>query len=260
MVADINPQDTVAKYTPRQSDMVDAAAAATRIAEQQMRSNPIENAVVTKGLTRFVGNYGSDFAWFGEITPYDLNLEDDFGNNMPQRGIVFVRDDPQHNSAFAMYDWNPQVGVPLRQRVSMHDADGKVVYEEGAAGGRGFPDQPLIMYQRETIDAAGVSVGADTIQYSGAGNLTGRRVDFQASWAAVGTVTVSAYLKLQGGGVTITTPTVVQSGAQNFLYDSIDVGTIFDATDFINIEWHAWRSAGTGTFFPRIYRCRTYSP
>jgi hypothetical protein len=116
------------------------------------------------------------------------------------------------------------------------------------------------MYQRDIIDPAGVSVGSDSIQYSGAGNLTGRRVDFQASWAASGTVTVSAYLRLTGGGVTINTATVVQVGAQNFLYDSIDVGTIFDVSDFVQIEWHAWRSAGTGTFFPRIYRCRTYSP
>lgn len=259
MVADVNPQDTVARLTPRATDLVDAIANAERIAAGSLRSNPMENAVVTQGLTRFVGNYGGDFAWFGEFFPPDQNLIDDFGNLQPQRGISFVRDDPQHNSAFAMYDWNPQPGVPLRQKVSMHDADGKVTYQEGVNGGRAFPDTPLIMYQRETIDPNGITLGSDTVMYSGSGNLTGRKVDFHASWASVGTVTVSAYLQLTGGGVTVQTPTVVQSGAQNFIYTGLDVGTIFDASDFVQVEWHAWRSAGTGSFFPRIYRCRTYS-
>jgi hypothetical protein len=256
-LVDVNPADSVARYTPRQADLVDAVAAAKRIADQQMRSNPVEDAVVVRGLTRFQGNYGGDFAWFGEFLPYDQNLVDEFGDKMPQRGISFVRDDPQGNSAFAMYDWNPQPGVPLRQRVVMHDADGKVMWQEGVNGGRAFPDTPIVMYQRENIEA-GVTLGGDTVLWSGEGNLTGTRVDFRAGWAAIGTVTVSAYLRISGGGVTVTTPTVVQSGAQNFFYD-LDVEAIFDVADFVNVEWHMWRSAGTGSFIPRIYRCRTYS-
>jgi hypothetical protein len=257
-VVDVNPADTISRHTPRQTDLVDAVAAAARIADQQMRSNPMEDATVVRGLTRFRGNYGVNFAWFGEFSPADQNLTDEFGNEMPQRGVVFQRDDPQGNIAFAMYDWDPQAGVPLRQKIVMHDADGKVMLQEGRNGGRAFPDTPIVMYQRETIDPSGITLGSDTTVWSGDGNLTGTRIDFRAAWAAAGTVTVSSYLRISGGGVTINTATVVQSGAQNFFYD-VDIEAIFDVADFVQIEWHAWRSAGTGSFYPRIYRCRTYS-
>jgi len=259
-LVDVDPRSLSAPYTPRESTVVDAVAETRRIADQMMRNNPMTNAVVNKGLTRFVGNYGGDYAWFGEFQPYDQNLLDDFGQKLPQRGVVFWRDDPLHNQAFAMYDFDPRVGVPLRQRLYMNDADGKLLLSEGYSGGRAFPDASIVMYQRESFENPAATWTSDRTAYSGEGNLTGTRLDFTAAYTcSVGTDTISSFLRVSGGGVTINTATSALVGSQNISY-TLDIETIFDASNYVNVEWHMWRSAGTGSFLPRIYRCRCYSP
>lgn len=239
---------------------MDAVAETRRIADQVMRNNPLVDAVISQGLTRFRGNYGGDFAWFGEFLPGDRNLTDDYGNMLPQRGISFVRDDPLHNSAFAMYDFDPRAGEALRQRIYMRDADGKALFLEGFNGGRAFPDTPIVMYQRESFENPVAVWTADRTVYSGEGNLTGTRVEFSAAYTvSVGTDSISNFLRLSGGGVTINTPTQTVTGSQNVSL-TVDVKTIQAVSDYINVEWHMWRAAGSGSFLPRIYKCRTYSP
>lgn len=259
-MVDIDPGSAASKFTPREATLVDAVAEMKRIADQQMRSNPLKDATVDSGLTRWVGNYGSDFAWFGEFFPPDFNQVDEFGNVKPQRGISFVRDDTQRNSAFSMYDFDPRAGVPLRQRIYMHDADGHALLQEGYNGGRAFPDTPIVMYQRESFENPAATWTADRSIYTGEGNLTGTRLEFRATWTTSdgAATSVNSYLRLSGGGVTITQPTVTLAGAQNYFLD-VDVKTIYNVSDFINVEWHMWRAAGAGSFLPRMYRCRTYS-
>lgn len=258
-MVDVNPRDLSTPYMPRESTIVDAVAETRRIADQVMRNNPLVDAVIDRGLTRFRGNYGGDFAWFGEFLPADRNQLDDFGNFQPQRGISFVRDDPLHNSAFAMYDNNPVAGVPLRQRIYMHDADGKALLHEGYNGGRAFPDGPLVLYQRETIDPNGVTSPTDVVVFSGEGNLTGTRVRVSAAWGtAGGTPNWSWYVRFSGGGVTINTATTSGSGGGNFSID-IDVKTIQTVSNYINVEWHMWKTGGVGGFTPRPYLCLMYS-
>lgn len=259
-MVDINPNELKGPFTPRESTIVDAIAESRRIADQAMRNNPLVDAVISQGFTRFAGNYGQNYALFGDFTPNDRNLLDEFGEPQPQRGVHFERDDPQHNAAFSMYDFDPKTGVPLRQRIYMHDADGKALMHEGHNGGRAFPDQPIVMYQRESIDPSGAGFTADRTMYSGSGNLTGTRLEFSGAWtnSDAGATTISTYLRCSGGGVTITQPTLNIAGNQNYFVD-VDVKAIFDVTDFINVEWHMWRTAGGGTFVPRIFRCRTYS-
>lgn len=259
-MVDVNPRDLQTPYTPRESTIVDSIAEARRIADQVMRNNPLEDAVISQGLTRFRGNYGGDFAWFGEFFPADRNLTDDYGKALPQRGISFVRDDPLRNSAFAMYDFDPRAGEPLRQRIYMRDADGKLFLAEGFNGGRAWPDCPIVMYQRESFENPAATWTGDRVAYSGEGNLTGTRIDFSAAYTvSVGTDTISNFLRVSGGGVTINTPTQSVTGNQN-LSLTVDVKTIFNVSDYVNVEWHIWRAAGTGSFLPRIYRCRSYSP
>jgi hypothetical protein len=258
-MVDVNPRELQTPYMPRESTIVDAVAETRRIADQVMRNNPLVDAVITQGLTRFRGNYGGDFAWFGEFFPGDKNLLDEFGKPLPQRGISFVRDDPLHQTAFVMYDNDPQVGVPLRQRIYMHDADGRGLMLEGYNGGRAFPDAPLVMYQRETIDPNGVQIGSDVTVFSGEGNLTGTRVRFAAAWGtAGGTPNWSWYVRFSGGGVTITTPTVNGSGGGNFSLDQ-DVKSIQTVSNYINVDWHMWKTGGVGGFTPRPYYCLMYS-
>lgn len=258
-MVDVDPRNLVTPYMPRESTIVDAVAETRRIADQVMRNNPLVDAIVSRGLTKFRGNYGGDFAWFGEFLPADRNQLDEFGNIQPQRGISFVRDDPLHNSAFSMYDLDPRAGVPLRQRIYMHDADGKPLLWEGYNGGRAFPDAALVMYQREIIDPNGVQTGSDVIVFSGEGNLTGTRVRFSAAWGTVGgSPNWSYYVRLAGGGVTINTATVNGAGGGNFSLD-IDVKTIQAVSDYINVDWHMWKTGGAGGFTPRPYHCLMYS-
>jgi hypothetical protein len=258
-LVDIDPADTASKYTPREATLVDAVAEAKRIADQQMRSNPLKDARVNSGLTKWTGNYGGDLAWIGEFYPADKNQFDQYGNQKPQRGINFVRDDPQHNIAFALYDPWPTVGVPLRQRIYMYDADGKAFLKEGYSGGRAFPDAPIVLYQREVIDPNGITIGSDVVVFSGEGNLIGSKVQMSAAWAAIaGTPTWSTYLRLTGGGVTINTATTSGSGGSNISW-TVDVKTIMNVSDYINVEWHMWKTGGTGGFTPRPYFCRMYS-
>jgi len=259
-MVDVNPRDLQTPYTPRESTIVDAVAETRRIADQVMRNNPLVDAVISQGLTRFRGNYGADFAWFGEFYPADRNLTDAYGNELPQRGIIFVRDDPQHNSAFQLYDFDPRAGEALRQRIGMHDADGKPLLWEGWDGGRAFPDAPVVMYQRETIDPNGVQIGSDVVVFSGEGNLIGTKFRMGAAWGtAGGTPNWSWYVRLSGGGVTINTPTVNGSGGGNFFID-VSVKTIQAVSNYINVDWHMWKTGGTGGFTPRPYYALMYSP
>lgn len=258
-MVDIDPTEDAGKYIPREPTLVDAVAEAKRIADQALRANPLENARIASGLTRWVGNYGQDFAWFGEFYPADKNQFRPDGTNKPQRGISFVRDDPQHNIAFAMYDPFTAAGTPLRQRIYMYDADGKPLLTEGFHGGRRFPDAPIVLYQRETIDPAGVQLTTDVVVFSGEGNLIGTRLLMSAAWgAAGGTPNWSTYLRASGGGVNVVTATSTGAGGGNIAW-SLNVKPIMDVSDYINVEWHMWKTGGTGGFTPRPYYCRMYS-
>lgn len=259
-MVDVNPRELTGPYTPRESTIVDAISESRRIADQAMRNNPLVDAVISQGFTRFAGNYGQNYAFFGDFTPNDKNIVDEFGEPQPQRGVHFERDDPQHNAAFSMYDFDPKVGVPLRQRIYMHDADGHLMFGEGYNGGRAFPDTPIVMYQRESFENPAANWTSDRTIYSGEGNLTGTRLEFRGTWTNSdnAATTMSTFLRLSGGGVTITDPTLNIAGNQNYFRD-IDVKAIYDVSDFITVEWHMWRTAGAGTFVPRVFRCRTYS-
>lgn len=258
-MVDINPGNDIATYAPRSTNLVDAVAEVKRIADQQMRSNPLKDARIDGGLTLWLGNYGGSLVWIGDITPADQNLLDPLGNPRRQRGFVLQRDDPNRNFAITMYDPFPLPGVPLRQRMYMSDADGKRVFAEGFSGGRAFPDAPIVLYQRESFENPAATWTSDRTVFSGEGHLTGRRLQFTGAYTVSdGASNISNYFRVSGGGVTITTATTNVLNSQNVSYD-LDVSTIFAVSDYINVEWHMWRTSGGASFLPRIYRCRTFS-
>jgi len=262
-LGDIDPTTVSSRYSPRESTLVDAVAEAKRIADQQMRSNPLTNAQINSGLTLWKGNYGGSLVWIGEISPEDKNQFDQYGKNKKQRGFVLQRDDPSQSFAMTMYDFGPTAGVPLKQRLSIFDVNGRRTYTDGVNGGRSFPDQPIVMYQRESIDPTGATFFSDRVMYSGEGNMVGTSLDFSGAWGnTVGTDTISNFVRVSGGGVTVNSPTqnVTASGGNTSI--TLDISAIYNAntTDYINVEWHIWRSAGSGAYTPRIYKCRNYSP
>jgi hypothetical protein len=257
-MVDVDPTATVAKYSPRESTLVDAVAEATRVADQNMRSNPMKNARIDSGLTVWTGNYGGDLVWIGEFLPPDRNMFDQYGNVRPQRGLSIVRDDTQRNSAIALYDFDPRAGVPLRQRLYMQDADGFGLMREGYNGGRAFPDHPIPMYARLNIEA-GLSNGTDDVIWQGAGNIVGTVLEFHGSIPSSGTVTITYFIRVIGiNGVTVNSPTRVAAGPVAFA-ETIDIAALHPDADFATVEFHAFRSAGTGLYFARPVRCRTFS-
>lgn len=258
-MVDVNPGASQSPFVPRNTTLVDAVAETKRIADQLMRSNPLKDARIDSGLTLWKGNYGGDLVWIGEITPYDQNLMDPFGNLKKQRAFIVRRDDPGQNFAITMYDFNPQAGVPLNQRLTISDINGRRMYQDGVSGGLAFPDRPIVLYPRVNIES-GMTNGTDDIPWAGSGNITGKIVQFQGGWAAGGTVTVTTFVRVTGvGGTIVDSPTRVLAGA-NTINETIDISAIYNnGEDFVDIQWHTFRSAGTGNYFPRPTRVRNYS-
>lgn len=264
-MVDINPAAWTQQFTPRSPDLVDAVAEVRRIAEQQMRSNPLANGIVPYGLTRWRGNYNTDFAWFGEFFPMDPNLD------KPQRGISFVRDDPQGNSAFSLYDPSPEEGVPLRQRLAMTDADDRRLLHEGQHdGGWAFPRYPVVVYPN-TVVSTGT---ANNVAAWGRSSLLGRYLDYlylvdtMNLWplqGAPGFANVNVPLETAGAesNLRVTTQVQVEAGPHTILSDSIvggpdaffvqgtlDLGggssTAWGQNvDFMSVNVLAWITAGT---------------
>jgi hypothetical protein len=264
-MVDINPGDSVAKFSPRQPTLVDAVAETKRVSDQLMRSNPMENAVVTKGLTTFVGNYGGDFAWFGEFYPADANLTDDFGGPEPQRGVVIQRDDPQQNFAYVMYDPHPQAGVPLRQRVAMYDADGRRTWMEGDTGGQHWPRHHIPVYPRNAYSNA----TSQEIVASGSSTLVGRHLQYGfivrtfPLWPVQGApgfgnvnvplfragadaaMRVEWQLQVSAADINVFSPVNSVGPASTSVGGSLDLSPIFDERhDFISVVVHGRISAG----------------
>jgi len=252
-MVDVNPQSTMSRYTPRPSDLVDAVAETRRIADQQMRANPLTNARTDNGLTRWMGNYGDALVWIGDITPYDLNLVNDYGAQKYQRGFVLRRDDPGLAFALTLYDSSPTAGLPLKQTLTISDGTGtRMLQEAFNQQGRRFPDKAIPMYPRIAIDSGGNATVAELV-WAGEANLIGTHVHFVAQWSTSG-ATLSQYLVFSGGGVTITTPTT--SSPPN---TRVDITSIWQASDYVTVEWYVWRSGGAGLYYPRPRVCRNYT-
>lgn len=148
-VPDINPGSVGQQYTPRRADLVDALADVRRVSDATVRANPLRNAVVDDGLMRWRGKYGDDFLWVGEILPADPT------DGEPQRAFVLNRDDPIGAPAFSMYDFAPQPGGPLRQRVVQEDADGRTMFREGTDGGVAWPYTSMSVFVNNAFEHDG---------------------------------------------------------------------------------------------------------
>lgn len=144
---------TPEQYTPRNYSELDYIAAAKRTADAILRTNPLTNAVVSRGLMRWIGNHVDingdkiNFLWIGDFFPADTTM-----GGIPQKGIVMWRDDSTGTSvndgrqAFALYDHDPGGGgLGLRQTIHWSSLDGKNLWSEARAGGQDFPHMNVPM-------------------------------------------------------------------------------------------------------------------
>lgn len=190
-MGDIDPRAQVQRYTPRQTDIVDAVVETKRVMTASLRANPLRNAVVDDGLMKWRGNYGSAFSlgdirasylWIGEVSPRDAVL------NKTQRGVFITRDDPSHARVLWMYDpWAASAGPdrPLRQLFTMNDADDRPVLHEHIDGGLAIPISPIPLMERgwtyvngSAVPAWAGATASATFQnlYEGTGPMTGVRI------------------------------------------------------------------------------------
>lgn len=207
-MGNVNPFSQIQQLTPRNTNIVDAVAETRRITDAALRSNPLRNAIIDDGLMKWRGNYSGGplagtYLWIGEFTPRDNVLD------KQQRGFILSRDDPKKARALWMYDpyastSNP-VNQPLRQLLSMHDADDNPIMREGRSGGTAFPWANIPMYP-QVSDFLGVEVWNGSI-YQGInvpimGAINGIRAgEVRELYRGFGPM-VGTKLKVQGTGNT----------------------------------------------------------
>lgn len=207
-MADIDPYAQLATtaLTPRSPNLVDAVAETARIAESQLRANPLYNAKIDGGLMVWRGNYAGSggiqdsLLWIGEFNPKDGS------KNKPQRGFALTRDDPNHGWAFYMYDPQGESrsgSDPLRQRIFMRDADNKQVVSEARSGGLAWPWGQIPLYpSNQTFQSVrtdsgttiknvpigpGVVSGGVNNYFKGYGPMTGHKLKvFLNGWSSGG--------------------------------------------------------------------------
>lgn len=150
------------QYTPRDLTALDWLLAAKRTADSIVSSNPLTNAVISRGLMRWTGNHLDvngepiNFLWIGEFLPADTTM-----GGIPQRGIAMWRDDSAgaaYNDgvlAFALYDHTPgEGGLGLRQTLHVRSVDNNQLYTEARHGGLQFPHAMIPMYEGSGTDRA----------------------------------------------------------------------------------------------------------
>lgn len=258
---------------PLSPSVFDIVAETARISAQILRNNPMENSIVTRGLIKWLGHYPGNPLWIGEFLPYDPNQLDIHGNPRPQVGFALRRDDPVGATALALYDWDPRVGNPLRQRLWGSDADGRSTWREGESGGWGWPRFPVPMYSAPGIWSTRSSDGT---QCFGRSQLVGRHLDwmFDISIVTLATVNtseygnvpfplafsgpsgspvVSYYVEAIAGPTTITSP--VQTTGGGFVNGTLDLKGMWMPepsaylSDYLVVNFHAWLSnAGSSPY------------
>lgn len=259
MSAPFNP------YAPRDQTVVDVIMAARRAIDEMTRSNPLQSAVVSSGLIKWLGNYpnaGSsdpiNFLWIGEFLPADPDM-----GGAAQRGFSLVRDDSRGGiSALAMYDPSPDAaGSNLRQVLIMTSGDGVRMFEESRDGGQRWPEETMWLgpIGDDTNLWPGAASATFATLWEGRGSLVGNRLKYRV-FCANGAGTSGEYrmrVSLASGDVTGPTHTL-GSGAQNVFDDEVDVAAGRGET--VAIRWEARRTAGANKTRASVISARCYTP
>ena len=260
MSAPFNP------YAPHPPAAEEVIAYVRRAIDQLMRSNPLQNAVVSTGLIRWIGNYTNsgnpdkvNFLWVGEFLPADPDM-----GGRPQRGFSLVRDDSRGGvSALAMWDPTPDIGNSgLRQVLIMTSGDGQRLMEESRNGGQRWPESNVPMAPLGTDLGAwpGTTEAAFSTVWEGRINIVGNQVAYRVF--CVNETGVSSEHRIR-----VEIPGAEAVGATHTL--GVGAQTVFDSTVNVAagrgqtcaIRWEARRTAGVNPNTARssVITMRCYS-
>jgi hypothetical protein len=240
-------------YAPRDASAADVLAQTRNVVDAILRNNPLVNAVVPRGLAKWIGNYtdgtGSkiNFLWIGEFLPADPYM-----GGAPQRGFSLVRDDSQGGvSAIALFDGTPGAGPGLRQTLTLTSGDGSPLLTEARNGGRGWPFEQIAMNQRSPNLADWPATASGTYdvlaegRFSGVGNTVYYRFEAVGNGGGAGDFRVHA--SANGLDAYSATHSVTAGGFAVF-DSSMDIATSLGARgDLVTIWLEARRTNGAGT-------------
>jgi hypothetical protein len=256
-------------YTPRDPSLVDAIAYARRLADSILSNNPLTDAVVSRGLIKWLGNYANgggtgpdkiNFLWIGEFLPADTNLP----GSPPQRGFSLVRDDSRGGvSAIAMYDPSPSVGGALKQVLFFTSGDGKRLFSESRNGGQQWPEDnvPMGYIGSDATKWFGTNSASPTYGTIAEGpfSVVGNTMDYRVFIATDAGTTADFRLEIQGpGGVFVTGPTHSLLAFTN----AVAIGTV-DVSAFRGqsavARWQARVTGGAGLGRASVLWMRNYT-
>lgn len=244
MSAPFNP------YAPRDQSAVDVIQYVRRAVDEMARANPLQNAVVSSGLVKWIGNYANsgnpdkiNFLWIGEFLPLDPVM------GKAQRGFSLVRDDSRGGvSAIAMYDPSPNAGGSgLRQVLIITSGDNRRLYEESRDGGQRWPEEAV--WLGPIGDAAQLWPGTPnagfSILWEGRANIVGNRLRYRVFCYNDPGVAGEYRMRvsLAGGDVTSTVH-VLGTGAQGVFEADMDVSA--DRGQTVTVRWEGRCTSGGG--------------
>ena len=237
-------------YAPRDQSAVEIIQYARRAIDEMARSNPLQNAVVSLGLIRWIGNYTNltnpdkvNFLWIGEFLPADPTM------GKPQRGFSLVRDDSRQGaSAIAMYDPSPNLGgTGLRQVVIITSGDRKRLFEESRDGGQRYPEENVWMGMLG--DSAqiwpGTTAGTFSTLWEGRVNVVGNKLRYRMFGYNDPGVSSEYRMRVSLDSGDVNGPThVAGAGVQGVLDSEVDVTAGRGTT--VALRWEARATGGAG--------------
>ncbi|HJW36864.1 MAG TPA: hypothetical protein VJ769_09515 [Actinomycetes bacterium] len=252
-------------YAPRDPDYVDNIRYTERVVDQILRNNPLVNAVVSRGLARWIGNYISgpgpdkiNFLWIGEFFPADTNL----GPAVAQRGFSLVRDDSRGGrSAIAMFDPTPAGGGGLKQCLFISSGDGRILFQESRDGGWNWPQDNVWMGALDASLLNWTQTPSGTFEtiFEGRANIVGNRIFYRMFAATTNGATAEFRLRVEGFGGDVIGPTHSMGVNTSGVFDdSVDVSASRATT--VTIRWEARRTNGVGEARTQCISVRCYTP
>jgi hypothetical protein len=252
-------------YAPRDQSAVDVIQYARRAIDEMARSNPLQNAVVSSGLIRWIGNYTNstnpdkvNFLWIGEFFPGDPAM-----GGRAQRGFSLVRDDSRQGvSALAMYDPTPNAGGSgLRQVLIMTSGDGKRLFEESRDGGQRFPEDNLWMgVLGDTASLwPGTTLGTFSTLWEGRVSIVGNKLKYRVFCYNDAGVSSESRMRVELNGGDAVGPThVLGVGAQTVFDDEVNVAAGRGTT--VTFRWETRVTAGAAKSRGSVITARCYTP
>lgn len=252
-------------YAPREQTLIDNLKYAQDKVDQLTRANPLQSAVVTRGLIKWIGNYTNagnpnkiNFLWIGEFFPGDPN----FGGS-PQRGISLVRDDSRGGiSAISMYDPSPNfAGTGLRQILQFVSGDDRRLMEESRDGGQRWPEVnvPMMPIPESVTLWPNTTNAAFSTLYEARVPIIGNRVQYRVwAWNEAGTSS-EFRMRVSAGGGDVFGPTHVLGAAANAVYEDF-VPISSDRGSTLDIRWEGRRTAGANNVRSALIFTRCYTP